>query len=299
MARAEAEAVPARPTAVTGGSELSGAPGPGSRLGGALRRTGGVLANLWLLALILLLWEIGARLAPTRYFPPLSEVAVAFKDMWLSSDWHTFFLSDLFYEAVVPSLSRLSRGWGLAVVFGVLCGFIVGRSRIVAQMYHPVIRFWMATPKVVILPIAVQIFGIADSMNIFLIFFGTMWLILVNTADGVIGVDEAWIRSARSLQLSRFSFFRLVLLPAASPQIMTGLRVSIGIGLILMIVSELYATTEGLGYQVVLYQGSFDYVQMWSAFMLIALLGITLNLIFSALEKRALRWQRRTGLGGM
>ena len=180
-----------------------------------------------------------------------------------------------------------------------LCGFIVGRSRIVAQMYHPVIRFWMATPKVVILPIAVQIFGIADSMNIFLIFFGTMWLILVNTGDGVIGVDEAWIRSARSLQLSRFSFFRLVLLPAASPQIMTGLRVSIGIGLILMIVSELYATTEGLGYQVVLYQGSFDYVQMWSAFMLIALLGITLNLIFSALEKRALRWQRRTGLGGM
>lgn len=257
------------------------------------------VANLWLIAIVPVVWEIAARANPTRYFPPLSEVLAEFQAMWLSSDWQRLFLSEMFYDTVLPSASRLARGWGLAVVVGIACGFVIGRSRFLARMFHPVIRFWMATPKVVLLPIAVQIFGIADSMNIFLIFFGTVWLILINTADGVAGVDPAWLRSARSMQLSRPTLYRRVLLPAASPQIFTGLRVSIGIGLILVIVSELYATTEGLGYQIVIFQSTFEYVRMWSAFLLIALIGILLNMIFSAFEKRAVRWQRRTGLGGL
>ncbi|MFG1891130.1 ABC transporter permease [Micromonospora sp. NPDC049051] len=272
---------------------------PSVRVRRALRRMSASIANVWLIAIVPLLWEAVARTSPTRYFPPLSEVMAEFKVMWLSSDWQRLFLSDLFYDTVVPSMSRLARGWGLAVVVGIVCGFIIGRSRLTARMFHPVIRFWMATPKVVLLPIAVQIFGIADSMNIFLIFFGTVWLILINTADGVAGVDAAWLRSARSMQLSRPTLYRRVLLPAASPQIFTGLRVSIGIGLILVIVSELYATTEGLGYQIAIFQSTFEYVRMWSAFLLIALIGILLNMAFTALERRAVRWQRRTGLGGL
>lgn len=264
---------------------------------GRLRQLGGSVASLWLVGVGLVVWELAARANKTLYFPPLSQVLSTFKDMWLTTDWHSAFFSDLFYKAVMPSLGRLARGWALAVVVGIIGGFIIGRSPTAARLYRPVIRFWMAVPKVVLLPIGVQIFGISNSMNVFLIFVGTVWLILINTADGVAGVDRAWILSARSMQLSRRTFLLRVLLPAASPQIFAGLRVSIGIGLILMIVSELFATTEGLGYQVATYQATFDYREMWSAFLLIALLGVLLNIIFGILEKRVLRWQRRSDLG--
>lgn len=93
--------------------------------------------------------------------------------------------------------------------------------------------------------------------------------------------------------------YRNVILPAALPQIMAGLRVSIGIGLILMIISEMYATTAGLGYDVVLFQQTFRYRQMWSAFLVIAILGIVFNLAMNLAEKRMLRWQRRSGLGDL
>jgi len=90
-----------------------------------------------------------------------------------------------------------------------------------------------------------------------------------------------------------------VILPAAAPQIMAGIRVSIGVGLTMVIISEFYATTAGLGYQVLQYQETFRYPQMWSAFLLIAIIGLILNLAAARLERRALRWQRRTGLGAL
>ncbi|GAB2463589.1 ABC transporter permease [Jatrophihabitans fulvus] len=257
------------------------------------------VGNLWMVGAILLSWEVVARLAVTDYFPPLSTVLREFGSMWFSSDWSQLFFSDLLVDAVTSSLGRFARGWLLAVVVGIAVGFVIGRSEIAAKLYRPVIRFWMSIPKVVLLPIGVQIFGIAGSMNVFLIFIGTVWVIMINTADGIAGVDPAWLRSAQSMHVSRRVFYFRVLLPAASPHIFAGLRVSIGIGLILMIVSELYATTEGLGYQIVLYQTSFEYVKMWSAFLLIALVGILLNLAFGLIEKRALRWQRRSSLAGL
>ncbi|WP_235734644.1 ABC transporter permease [Nocardioides alcanivorans] len=83
-----------------------------------------------------------------------------------------------------------------------------------------------------------------------------------------------------------------MVLPAASPQILAGLRVSLGIALILMVVSEMYATTAGLGHQIMVAQSGFRYLDMWSAFVLIGLIGIALNLLFGLAEKRLLRWQQ-------
>lgn len=258
-----------------------------------------VVAPLWLVAALLIAWEITARATPTVFFPPVSKVMKQFVDDWLSTDPSTLFLSEGFWDAVPVSLGRFAQGWGLAVIVGVALGVALGRSPILAGMYNPTVRFFMALPNAALLPIAFQIFGATSSMNVFLIFFGTVWVILVNTADGVSGVDNQWIRSARSLQLTRPQFYLRVLLPAASPRIMAGLRISVGIGLILMIISELYATTEGLGYNVVLYQQTFMYRQMWSAFVLIALIGIVLNAIVDAVEKRMLRWNRRAGLADL
>lgn len=257
------------------------------------------LTHLWLLGGVLVVWEVYARADPTIFFPPLTLIVEQFGADWISGSPRQAFLSDQFWTAVLPSMSRLARAMLLAFVVGVIGGVLVGRSSVIRGMYSPMIRFWLATPKVVLLPVALQIFGVSDALNIFVIFFGTVWLIMINTADGVAGVNAAWLRSASSMRLSRWQLYRHVILPAAAPQILAGVRVSIGVGLIMVIVSEFYATTAGVGYEVMRFQETFSYLQMWSAFMLIAIIGLVLNFAAARLEHRALRWQRRTGLGAL
>ncbi|WP_432974069.1 ABC transporter permease [Dactylosporangium sp. CA-233914] len=290
-----AEAATAKSEPVTAQSRQRSDPQLGKRIRAAVRS----LRNGWLLVVVLVLWELYARANPTLFFPPVTAIAGQFRRDWLSTDVTQAFFSDHFWATVVPSMWRLIRAMLLAFVVGVVGGVLVARNSIIRGMYSPMIRFWLATPKVVLLPVALQVFGVSDSLNIFVIFFGTVWLIMIHTADGVGAVKESWLRSARSIHLSRWQLYSRVILPAAAPQIMAGIRISIGVGLIMSIISEFYATTEGLGYEVLRAQERFRYLPMWSAFLLIAIIGLILNLAAARLERRVLRWQRRTGLGAL
>jgi len=251
---------------------------------------------LWVVALLLGLWELVGRRSHTVFFPPFSKVCSQFADDWLTNRPSTLFLTDNFWDTVPITLSRFARGWAIAVVAGIGIGVVLGRSPIVRVMYSPIIRFFMSLPNAALLPIALQFFGLGGGMNLFLIAFGTVWLIATNTADGVGDVNDEWMRTARSLRLPHRTLYARVILPAASPHIFAGLRVSVGFALILMVVGEYYATTAGLGHAVSRFQQTFRYTEMWSAFLLIALIGIVVNMAFDAIERRALRWQRRAGL---
>lgn len=257
------------------------------------------VSTVWLLALIFVIWEIYARAVPSIHFPPISKIFENFTTVWLSSDPRQLFLSDLFIEQAGRSLSRFAGGWALAIVIGISLGVLLGASSTLAKMYNPTVRFFASIPSTLLLPIAVQLFGIADNMNVFLICLGSVWVVMINTCDGVAGVDRMWIRSAQSLQLGKLTLYRKVIIPAAMPQIMAGLRVSLGIALILMVIAELYATTVGLGHQIVIAQTSFRYLDMWSAFVVVGVIGISLNALFSVIERRVLRWQRRAGLSAL
>ncbi len=270
-----------------------------SRLGFKVHRMSRRLSTVWLLVLVFAVWEIYARLDPSIHFPPISRIFDNFRTVWLSSDPRQLFVSDLFVEQAGKSLSRFARGWALAIVIGVGFGVLLGASSTLARMYNPIVRFFASIPSTLLLPIAVQLFGIADNMNVFLICLGSVGVIMINTCDGVAGVDRMWIRSARSLQLGRLTLYRKVIIPAAMPQIMAGLRVSLGISLILMVIAELYATTVGLGHQIVIAQTSFRYLDMWSAFVVVGVIGVSLNALFSVIERRVLRWQRRAGLDAL
>ncbi|MDC3724767.1 ABC transporter permease [Rhodococcus rhodochrous] len=261
-----------------------------------IRRAVNSLARFWLLALVLILWELVAQASSNVFFPPPSRIAEQFVDDWLAPTPSTAFLSEHFYATAMVSLKRLAAGWVLAAVIGIAVGVLLARSTVAARMYGPVVRFWLAVPNAILIPIAVKVFGVTDAMNIFMIAFGTVWLIIVNTADGVSTVDSSYLRSARSLHLGGVQLYSKVVIPAALPRITAGLRVSIGIGLILMIVSEFFATTAGLGYEVQLSQQTFQYTRMWSAFVLIAVIGLATNAAFAVVERRILHWQRREGL---
>lgn len=271
-----------------------GSPGQGSPVGRALGLTGRGLVrfatSIWLLVLLLLLWEWRATTSESLFFPPVSKILSTVHEQFFSGSASQLFLTDEFHDNVWPSLTRAGKGWLFAVVAGVGIGIVIGVWRNASLAVSPLVRFGMSIPATVLLPLAVVIFGVTDSMNVFLIAFGSVWVILVNTMDGVRNIDETTMTTARSLRLSRRRTFFSVLLPGASPQIFSGLRVSIGITLILMVVSELFAATSGIGYYIVYAQRTFNYPRVWAGVFLLAAIGILINIVYAVIERRLLRW---------
>ncbi|TDC85252.1 ABC transporter permease [Actinomadura sp. 7K507] len=255
---------------------------------------GRAIAYSWMVALLLVAWEVASRLYQSPYFPTFSESAEAFFANWFTADASRFFVTELFTTELGSSMSRAAQGWVISVVVGLVAGISLGVSARAAALFNPLIRFGMSIPATALLPLAVVFFGITDEMNVSLIVIGTVFPILINTMDGVHGIDRTVIMTARSMRMGRLRYFFVVLLPGASPQIISGLRVSLGIGLILMVVSELFAATNGIGYYVLLASRQFRYVDMWSGVLLIAVIGLLLNVLFALVESRVLRWHRES-----
>jgi ABC-type nitrate/sulfonate/bicarbonate transport system permease component len=244
------------------------------------------------LALILVVWEVAARTGGSVFLPPVSDIAGRFVELWLSGSPRKFFTSDLLREHLFASGSRIVLGWGAAIVVGVLVGTMIGLVSTLRLMTAPMLRFAMSVPASALLPIAIGFFGITNMMNSFLIAFASVWTILINTADGVGAIDQQFRRTARSMRLGRFRLFFKVILPAASPQIFAGLRTSVGIVLAMMVLGELYAASDGVGFFIALSDRQFHYLDMWAGVALVALVGIVLNLAFSVVERRVLAWHR-------
>jgi len=250
----------------------------------------------WLAVVLLLVWEVAARLVHSLFVPPISQIAATMAQEWFAPDPRTLFTSELFRENVVPSLARFAAGYLCAGVIGVAAGIVMGVWWPAGAFFRPLVRFGMSVPAIALLTIAIAIFGITSAMNVSLIVLGSVWPILINTYDGVRSIDRTVLLSARSLRLTRWRLFTSVWLPGASPSIFTGLRVSLGIALVLMVASELYAATDGIGYTLVVHQRTFKMSEVWSDTFLVALIGIAANVVFSLVEHRALRW--RTGARG-
>ena len=134
--------------------------------------------------------------------------------------------------------------------------------------------------------------GVGNSMKVFIIAFVCIWPVLLNVIDGVTGVDPTLRETARAYRIARRDYVRHVMLPAASPQIFAGLRVSLSLALIMMVVSEMVASTNGIGYFVLQSQRTFAIPEMWSGILLLGILGYGLNALLTLLERRALGWHR-------
>jgi ABC-type nitrate/sulfonate/bicarbonate transport system permease component len=148
-------------------------------------------------------------------------------------------------------------------------------------------------PPPAVIPVALLFFGIEDEMKVFVIFFSCAWPILLNTIDGVRSIDWVILNTAKTFRLSRSKTIRQIILPAASPQIMTGLRVSLPIMLILVVISEMVGSTDGIGYFILDSQRRFRVAQMYSGMLALAILGYTLNQLFNLLHRRLLSWHWR------
>jgi ABC-type nitrate/sulfonate/bicarbonate transport system permease component len=122
-----------------------------------------------------------------------------------------------------------------------------------------------------------------------------IWPVLLNTVDGARSVEDTQVATARVFRLPPGQWFFGVVLPAASPKIFAGLRVSLSLSLILMVISELAGATNGVGFQLTQAQQGFDYIMMWTIVVLLGVLGYLMNTVLMIVERRVLAWQPRTG----
>ena len=200
--------------------------------------------------------------------------------------------ANVFTEHILATLSRMAVGYGLAAVLGIALGLVMGRWRAVYELFEPLVEFVRPMPPVALIPILLLLLGIGNEMKIALVAFASLFPILLNTIDGVRSVHPTMLDVARTFRLSRPDVLRKVILPAALPQIVAGLRISLAIALIVALVSEMVGATEGLGYFVLQAQRGLRIRDMYAAIVLLALLGYTLNALFLLVEARVLAWHR-------
>jgi ABC-type nitrate/sulfonate/bicarbonate transport system permease component len=233
-----------------------------------------------LVLVVLGVWTAGAD---SYYFPPLTDVFSTFADTWVF---------ERVGSDVVPSLVRMGVGFAIAVIGGVVIGMVLGRSRRARAATAPIVEFLRAIPPPALLPFAILVIGVGASMKVFIIAFVCIWPILLNTIDGAAGIDPTLEDTTRVYGVDKRDNLMRVVLPAAAPQIFAGIRTAVSLALILMVISEMVASTNGIGYFILQSQRTFAIPEMWSGILLLGILGYALNAAFVMIERRVLRWHR-------
>jgi ABC-type nitrate/sulfonate/bicarbonate transport system permease component len=246
----------------------------------------GVLSVLASLAL----WEIVSRTGTISEhdLPAMSTTVQALWDMVQTG---------VFWSAFLHTVRGWAIGLGLAIALAVPIGITLGSSEFAASAFRVPIEFLRPIPSAALIPVLFLTLGTTLQSEIFLATFGAFWPLLVQTMYGVRDADPIALDTARSFRLGRFERLRRITLPSALPYIMTGVRISSTVALILAFTAELFMGTPGLGQLVNQAQAYGLTEQLYALAIATGFLGVAIHIVFSALERRALRWHpsQRTG----
>ncbi len=228
-------------------------------------------------------WEIVTRSGYVNSISmvPLSHILATFFDLLRSGELFLW---------LGPSLYRLAAGFLLGAVTGVAIGLLMGYFRQMHNLLEPLTEILRPIPSPAYLPLVILVLGIDDEMKIFMIAASSFFPILLNTYSGVRAVDPVQVNTARTFGLSNRQIVRQIVIPAASPYIVTGMRVSLAISLILVVISEMVAANNGIGFFVLNAQRSFRVKEMYAGIIALAIIGYALNSLFLTLERRAMAW---------
>ena len=255
---------------------------------GRLARRLPVLAGRSVLQLLvpaglLLLWWRTSADSTSYLYPPAREVIESLREEWLA---------DRFSSDILPSLRRFGEGFVLAAVIGVVAGTLIGLVPRLQRATQPVTELVRSIPPPLLFPFALVVFGIGDGSKVALIALGSVWPVLLNTVDGVRGVDPQVLDVARSFRIGRWRQVTHIVLPAASPKIMAGLRIALSVALLLMVVSEMRGGTDGIGFRIRSAERTFDTAASYAGVIVIGAIGLVANLVFVVIEGRLMRWHR-------
>jgi NitT/TauT family transport system permease protein len=238
-----------------------------------------------LLAVGLIAWETAAR---SGWFSPLivpSVTRIGYQ-LWLLATQPDS-LVDAWY-----SLARALGGFALAAVVGVSLGVLMGRSTLVAASLGPFFSGTYPIPKIALFPIFIYLFGIGSLSKVLLIFLECLYPIVITTQAGGRAVNRVLVWSAANMGASRARILRSVVVPATAPFIFAGFRIALPIAMIVVIITEMISSADGLGYLVMYSLASFKTDRMLAVVIVIALMGVALDRLVVHLRDRLVFWER-------
>ena len=249
------------------------------------RRATDIVLSLSSPFLLLLLWEALSRthILDTRFFPAPSSIVTTF--------W-TFASSGELWMHLQASLLRIAVGFAMGAIPAVLLGLFLGLSRVARVIVNPIIYALYPIPKVAILPLVMLIFGLGELSKYVVIAIAVFFLVVVNTTAGVLLIDSIYFDVARNFNASRRDFYLKVVLPGALPSIFTGLKLAMGVALIVLITAEFVGARSGIG--VVIFESwqVFAIERLFVGLVVISFLGYALALLLDEIERFFVPWRR-------
>jgi ABC-type nitrate/sulfonate/bicarbonate transport system permease component len=226
------------------------------------------------------MWSAG-KISPLFFTGP-SAVINRFVIEWTTGQLK----SDLAYSG-----TNFLIGVGLAIATGVVTGVVIGWYRRMAMVFEPFLTALYSTPRVALIPLILIWFGIGMWSKVFIVFIKAFFPVLINTIGGVRAIDRDLLRAARAYCASDWQIFTTVVIPGAVPFILTGVRQAVALGLIGVVVGEMFGGSEGIGYMVNYGGQTFQTDTVFMGVVIIALAGIMLTWLAERLERHFSRWR--------
>lgn len=234
---------------------------------------------------LLLVWELLARMQviDLRLFSSPYFIMKAFFPL--------LFSGELIYHTAI-SVQRILLGFAVGAIPGIMIGIAMGLSPWVRSSLEPMINATYPIPKLALMPLILLIFGLGETSKIFTIAIGVFYLVVINTLTGVLNIDRIYLDVAKSFGANRKNFYLTVALPGALPMIFAGLKLGMGMALILIVAAELSAAQAGIGWMIWRAYDMFDIERMFVALIMLSVLGYIFSLILDWLERLALPWKQ-------
>ena len=243
------------------------------------------LSGILLVAMLLCLWEASVRTGVVRSsnWPAFSAV--------IASLVRGIFDGDLM-PVILSSFWRMLLGYISGCAVGVLVGLAIAMLRPIRLTLEPTVELLRPIPITAIIPPLIFVFGLDDPLKVFCVAFATFFPVALNTMDGIAAVDPIYVRVGRMFGVPKTAMILRVVLPAALPFILAGLRTSLGIAVIVTVIAEMIAGQQGIGFYLLSMQFALRAADMYAAIILLSCMAYLLNRAFVAWEDRVIRWAR-------
>jgi sulfonate transport system permease protein len=241
------------------------------------------LSRYGILIAFLAIWQVSssAGWVNAAVLPPIDTIVTA---LWNGLAGGTL-LGD-----IAISLQRAGLAFAAAVAVAIPLGLFMGQVRAVETALDPILQVFRQTSALALYPVFILLLGLGEASKVFVIFWATLFPLLLNTISGVKQVDPKLLEMARVYGATRLTAFRRVVLPGAVPSIFVGLRLSATTALLLLIASEMIGANKGIGFQVMNAQYNFQIPLMFAAIVILAGLGLIANQALVSLQRRLCRW---------